>query len=357
MTIEGAAGRAGRGRRAAAAAGLVLALALAYAGAWAVVAGELTTAAEHWIDERRAEGYAVRADRLDVVGFPFDLRLEVPDPAIAAPPAAGGWTWSGRRVVARGGPFDWSRLRIDVEGEQTLELRVAGRWTRMNATAARFRLEIAAGGPAAAGRLTVEDLTVEDEDGEAVRVEALAGELVEVRAAGGAGAGEVRTFALRAETVALPESLGLVLGHEVSHLAIDGRLAGPVGGRTVADALGRWRAAGGRLEVERLDVDYGPVLIAGDGTLALDGDDQPAGAFSLRVWGLPRALDALVAEGLMGRQEAAVAKVVLSVLAEDAGDGGPRVVRVPLVLRDRWLHAGPVRLLRLPTVRWAGAGV
>ena len=112
-----------------------------------------------------------------------------------------------------------------------------------------------------------------------------------------------------------------------------------------------WRDAGGALEVTSLGLSYGPLNMLGDGTVALDRDGQPEGAFTAHLTGFPEAIDAFRKAGLMTRRDADTAQVVLGLLARGPL-GGPRTLDVPLTLQDRTVSLGPVALFRLKPVDW-----
>jgi hypothetical protein len=117
-------------------------------------------------------------------------------------------------------------------------------------------------------------------------------------------------------------------------------------------ALVAWRAAGGTIEVKSLDVAWGPLQLSGAGTLTLDRALQPEGAGTAKIRGYAETVDALVAHRLMRPDDGKLAKAGLTLLAKRPPEGGPRVLTVPLRVQQQMLYAGPIELLRLPTVSW-----
>ena len=141
------------------------------------------------------------------------------------------------------------------------------------------------------------------------------------------------------------------LGLTTARLDLDASLTGGLPERLGTGALAQWRDRGGTIEIRRLDVLHGPLDMKGDGTLALDGDMQPVGAFTFMVRGFLVALDRLLEAGVIKRHPAQLAKTVLGALARNDGRDGSEL-KVPLSIQERWIYAGPVALGRMPVLRW-----
>lgn len=97
---------------------------------------------------------------------------------------------------------------------------------------------------------------------------------------------------------------------------------------------------------------WGPLRITADGTLALDGDLQPVGAFATRTAGLEQFVTALEKDGALSSNDAAIARITLAVLTRAAADGGPDRAEIPITLQDRILRLGPVALVQFSPITW-----
>jgi hypothetical protein len=116
--------------------------------------------------------------------------------------------------------------------------------------------------------------------------------------------------------------------------------------------LVKWRDGGGTVEVARLNLAYGFLDVWANGTMALDGDMQPIGAFTAKVEGFFPLVDALKEKGLVRARDAVTAKVVLGVLAKKPADGGPPTLNLPLTVQGRKVYAGPLALAQVPAIPW-----
>ncbi|MBS0642377.1 MAG: DUF2125 domain-containing protein, partial [Proteobacteria bacterium] len=160
-------------------------------------------------------------------------------------------------------------------------------------------------------------------------------------------------FSFSSEAIGLPGTLRWALGPNISSLALDGKLNGPLPPvqdvRRWAEA---WRDGGGSLEISHLAAGWGPLGMSGGATLALDEQLQPMGSGNAKLVGFAEALDRLAAAGVLTKSAATAAKAVLSLLAGSAAGDDPPTVEVPLTLQYRTLSMRQVPLVRLPELDW-----
>ena len=116
--------------------------------------------------------------------------------------------------------------------------------------------------------------------------------------------------------------------------------------------LDAWRLDGGIVEIRHADLRMGKFSLAGEGTLALDRELQPEGAFTARIQGFKDTIDRLADAGYVERRNGAIAKAALGLMAKTPAGGGPAELKVSLTMQDRWLSVGPFRLIRLMPVPW-----
>lgn len=324
-----------------------------YVGLWYYTAGQLRDAALAWIEARRQEGVTVRFERLDIGGFPFHLRLAVVKPAIALPKATTPWGWEGEAVTAMVRPWDFGRLTLRAPGNHALmwtadgaphtlhgqidsllaTVHLAGGWP----TAVQVDLVGAAfTGNAPLTRLNIGQGTLEAD----FRPTAEATDRTPVA--------EGR---LTLQDLGVPADWGLPLGADIAATEINATLLGRLSPGPLAAALAQWRDDGGTVDVRRFGLTYGPLVLAADGTLALDAAMQPIGAFTARAEGFFETVDALRTHGIIRSRDAITAKLVLGALAKRS-ENGHTSLTVPLTIQDRRLFAGPVPLITIPPIPW-----
>lgn len=332
---------------------VVAALAAAYVGTWFVLVLQFRDGITDWVAARRAEGMTVRYGTITLGGFPFRLSATVTQPALAArAPAA--WSWQGEVAVVEARPWQLDRLWIHAPGAHTVTVAIApdrsetyrgvvraliadmvfarGRPTRADVTLAGLAMR--GGTPVrplsvAEARIKIERPPAVDPD---YRVPTLEADI-------------------EAQNLRLPADGEPPLGRDLARLRLVGSVMGLIPDGPLMPALERWRDAGGTLKVTRLETRYGPLFLAGAGTLALDGAMQPIGAFTARLEGFLETIDALRDRGLVRGRDAVTAKVVLGALARRSEGGAPSLT-IALTLQDGKLYVGPVVLLEVPRVSW-----
>jgi hypothetical protein len=330
---------------------LILVIVAVVAG-WFIAARTVGQALQQWTNDRRAEGYRIDYAAPVIGGFPFRLVLRLDRPSIEAPGKA--WQWDGPSVT--GEATLWRPLLIHVE----LPGRHAVRW----GTADEARLfggdfasadgVIRLSGDGRLRSLTVKlaGIKVVDDSGAELGLKSLelSGELPRERFA--VPPISTLAFAIAADGIALPAQPIQPLGRAIDKLAVEGEIKGPLELGPVKPTLTAWRDAGGTLELRRLTASWGPLTVAGDGTLALDKSMQPVASLALMVSGFAETLDALVASGLVEQKKAGLPRVILGALAHNGNNGSKSAIKAPVTLQDGYLLIGPVKLLPVPRIDW-----
>lgn len=344
-------GRPGAGRLVAAAALALLVIAAAgYAAWWYTAAGRVRSEALKWIAGQEAQGWHITHGVTARAGFPLALGVRFADPAVE--PTGGGGSWRAREVLLSAPVFGPRALRLAVAGEQRLRLGSGAEALELTGRAETFAFDFA---PSASwlpnGTLGVRRMSFDAEGGAPAGIDSL--DLVSAGDPAAASGPEASGYQLRlsAQGIRLPPSLATPVGNDVSRLLLDAQIQGALKPRPWPAALARWRDEGGTIEVTRLVVEGGSVVIDGDGTLALDKRGQPIGAMSVRLQGYEALLDRLAAEKAIPPHVAATGRILLRGLAR-AGSGNGEALTAPLTLQDRALTIGPVQILRVPEVRW-----
>ena len=140
------------------------------------------------------------------------------------------------------------------------------------------------------------------------------------------------------------------LGSTIRQSSIHGQLLGVPPASWDAGGIKAWRDAGGTVNLPELALQWGQLSISGNGTLALDKDMQPEGAFTAHLSGFEQALDSLSAAGWIKLSAASIAKIALGVASHPGADGKP-TVDTPLTIQNRHISVGPARLGQIPELK------
>lgn len=336
------------------AASLLIAIVLfgIYTGYWYVLAARFQNGADAWIADQRARGLDVQYAALRTEGFPLRLRMVLENPRMEYANGGAPWSWTGRRAVLSTRPWNPTRMTVALSGPHRVGLMLDGKPASYAGTSQRLSAELAfTGGKATEARLRIAGLDLVSADGGG-------------RVAVGTAALDARTHSaadskasaldltLEARGVVVPDRLALPLGNRIAEAMLEASLMGALPPGPLPQSLATWRDGGGTVEVTRLNIVHGPLSLQGTGTMALDAQLQPIGAFTVKIRGFVKTIGLLRERGIMRSRDAITAQLLLGVLAKRPEDGGPPTLNLPLTLQSRKLYVGPVTLTRLPEVDW-----
>jgi len=332
----------------------VLLLATAHFAIWRYEVGRLDAGFAAWLAARRAEGWHANTGTPEPGGWPMAATLTVPDLLLEGgePEIPQGLAWSAERIELRVELFSPATLAVNATGTQHLRIGDAPD-IAFTAESMVAQLPLTAVAPPDAVSVTTRTLraglgTVGSSDSVTIGLAQLDGAI---------GSPTAWSWRLSAEAIALPADRAWALGNRISSLSTEGALDGPLPPAGSLTALATaWRDGGGRFEIRRLAMGWGPLGLSGNATLTLDQRLQPAGTGSVRAIGYDAALDALVSGRVLTPGAGLAAKAVLSLLAgsraEGGSQGGPPEVEVPLTLQDRTLSMRQAPLVRMPEIIW-----
>lgn len=336
-------------------AAVLLLASAAYTAYWMVAEAQLENRVAGWIEDRRAEGMRIAHGPISRSGFPRRLRLTMPSVEIEAP---AGWSWQAPELKVRADPFSPRALRFSVFGEQQLQLPFHGGGAAFAVQADHLDADVTFGGGWLAGRAVGERLSLRPLG--AAEADSLRFGRIELATTPGPATPPSpdslgNHLSVFASDVFLPAAAQAPLGERIDAVSIrsevTGGVPGDVRGMPWPKVLSHWRDAGGTLEVRGFDLDYGPLQLTGDGTLALDKTGEPIGAFSLRATGIVEAMRLLADHGLISRTVAAGAAFVFRAQKGQADAGDPSIA-LPATVQDGKLFLGPFPVARIPSPPW-----
>ena len=345
--------------------GSLAALAILWYAGWFWIASAIQTEIAILAEQRRDEGVTLEWDRIDISGFPtrFSTRFVRPRGRWTTPERTLIWTSEDDPVVR---PFtnDLGFLMVDAKGTHRFRIVEPDGSFNFILHSKRFDGGITFDDEnrASAARGVIEPLFVTFEDQPEFRLSRVAFDWTRELGRSDTDAlhpdGNELTFALildDADLSPLPLDPAVrdTLGTRIERATTQVRLRGDLDPTFVsAERLAQWRDAGGTIDIEQVQLHWGTLHIAGEGTVALDAALQPEGAFTVRIAGLDKLINVLEARGRVRPQQAAIARIALAVLTRTPSDGGPPEARVPLTVQNRVLSIGPVPLLTLDLIDW-----
>lgn len=320
----------------------------AYTGYWFYARETAARIIENWTAQRRAEGYDISFDMPRFDGYPLLIRASLGEPRLRH----GDFAWRGEGLAVEFQPWNFQRIRIDLQGKQWLALEPNARPMLLTPSEAAIVARLSNRGQLKDATLLLRNIQLSDPDGVSllqaaeIWLEADAPEIPPRE-----HTDKALALSLAAADIVLPETADGPLGRTVATLRTDMQVNGVIVNGTIHEAVEAWRRSGGTVDVDWFHLVWGEFDLRAKGTMALDELARPLGAFSTDIRGQNQALDALVARALLEERTATLAKIGLALLSKSPPEGGAPVLTVPVTAQDGHLYAGPVRILDLSPIR------
>ncbi len=342
--------------------GGLVALLVLYVIFWFVLAHVARVKIGEWIEAQRTEGIDVTYDRLDIGGFPYRLQVELRDLKVTG--HEGDLLWEMESPNAAAVIMPWNRnhviliaeeggLSVSAEGAEPDRLKVGGSKAsivvnrdreplRISAVARQISIEGPAAGP--------EGLALRDGE-----LHWRAGSQVPHRPANEAEDDDPREplawqLAVRGADIN-HEMLGLSpYGRELQKFAavLEVRGSGIDTGAS-PETIQAWRDQGGTIEVTSFELVWGELDVLMNGSLTLDQQFRPLGAFTAQVKGYEPIISYLHEAGHITAAEAETATRTLEAIVAADTDKDNRL-SVPITLQSGRLFVGPLPVANLPAL-------
>jgi hypothetical protein len=321
---------------------VLAALALGYGGYWFWATTGLEKALDQRAEAMRRAGYTVDIDGRHVDGFPFRLRLVLPNARIASP---AGWGLSAPGFEAQAYLHDIGHWVL-VAPQGLTVTRPHGGPVTVSGQALRAS---AAGLGHADWRIVAEGVKLVFTPGAGAAAFSLAGaERLQVNVKPGAAALDEALFLVQLEggKAAPAGALHRLTGGAAITAVLDGKFtkADTFRGASLGDAARTWSSAGGQLQIVRGEAHGGTAAIwARGGTLSASRDGHVEGAIPLELRQAAQSLAALSGQALDA--DAAHTAATVAAAREQGGSAS-----LSLVFQAGVATLGPVQIGPAPRV-------
>lgn len=154
------------------------------------------------------------------------------------------------------------------------------------------------------------------------------------------------SFSFTTHILNLEKTLGLPPREEPFTVNLEGTLGGYQSKYTFPKSLAEWRDGGGVLEVNLLKFTWSPLSLEANGTLTVDRNMYPLGAFASKVIGYQDALADIVKLGWVKKKNAEAISFILGLFSIQ-DEGGGKHLPVPITIQNKALSVGPAKLFKL----------
>ena len=300
------------------------------------VLSHLKSEIEAWVTDHRADGWTVAHDDATPALFFDHASIRLSHFQMSAPHGEG----AAEHLSVSRYFLDPGHIRVVLSGPGTLRLN-QNQW-RFSTFPLRIDLRISPNnGQIKSLQATATDVQVVNSNNAALFAQAL---------------GLSLTPQLANDTQAKPtiQFIGTAAGLEfkdtpadtlpaISVAEIRGKIVETIPQDLPDAALTMWNKAGGTVEIERFVLDWPPIKLEGDGTLALDQHLQPIAALSTKMQGLSHLADTL-------QQTDGLSTTAADSLRSTAR--GQNGIAIPVTLQNGKVWVGPVAIIDQPQIQW-----
>jgi len=337
------------------------ALAVIYIGLWFFLSHQLYSSVQGWIEQQRKSGMQVRYTDSRRGGFPFAVTAIFDQPMIISDRQPVSFAWHGPQAAVSLKPWQPWHVHIALGGAQQIAITKQGKTVTWQGQAETLSADVRLGFSSRT-HLTMNfaKIDMRTTTGGVKKSKALQQLQLEQ---GRIGINRFRQKNMTEKTPSLivsaditglhvPKSLPLILGHDFSKIALEAQVLGSLPRSLEACPLLAWRDAGGTIEIERAEIIHGPLNLKANGTVALDSNLQPVGAFSTQIQGFFDIITVLRDRGMIKPRVALTARFVLGALSKRPPEGGRPRLDVALSIQNQKVFVGPLAIMKLPSIRW-----
>ncbi len=327
---------------------------MAYSGWWWLTAHAFASRIDRWIEREQAGGAKIAPATVSVGGYPFAFSVKVTNVDLVWP---GGFAFTSQSLKVRTRPWSLKAFKVNATGgfgftlppgTNRPALTFAGETLRGHTSfydsAIPVSMDLTAdtvstSQPGQDGQ-TSPEMTIATVDLLGSRPKTLPATDTEV----------AYDLSLKLTDVSAQLLESNPLGATIQQTSLHGQLLGIPPVTWDSAGIKAWRDAGGTLNLPELGLQWGQLSVSGNGTLALDNDMQPEGAFTAHLSGFEQALDSLAAAGWIKMSAASIAKIALGIASHPGTDGKP-TVDTPLTIQNRHISVGPAKLGLIPELK------
>ena len=330
-----------------------------YTGGWFFLSAQLSSGIDTWLAQQKKAGLEIRYASQQRSGFPFAIKITVDQPVIASDRKPTSFVWQGQQAIITVKPWNIRDGHIDLSGPQKIGIVKDKKTTTWQGHARVLSADMnykSTDHIQLALNFGQIDMKAEGAKTgtESQRVQLNRGRVVVIQQHHVKTTEKTPSLIFAGDVTGLhvPKSLPMILGYQFVKIAVKASVFGPLPRKIQSLPLTAWRDAGGTVEVDHFEVDHGPLNLKTKGTVALDENLQPVGAFSSQIYGFSEVISILQKRNFIKSNVALTARLVLGIMAKRQGtDKRPRL-DVALSAQNQKLFIGPLAIAKLPPINW-----
>jgi hypothetical protein len=317
---------------------------------WQLAARQYRHAIDHWIEVGRADGDHVEFDKNRIFGFPHRVVMRLNNVRWNS---ADGMAFHADQMDLSATPWQWTIFDAHMEGHIELSAPLTNdtRTLTLGGDDGRAHVELNSDGTWQLSRVSLGHAHVGRVPDTVFEAENLTAEAHRPDAPPKDSKQPGLLLEAEAEKVKLPSIMPSPFGASMESMKAKLRVMGEMPDFRNRNSVAIWNHGMGVIAFDKLNMEWGPLLFAGKGTIGFDDDLQPEGAFSSAVGHHHEVLAALMQGGFIPQRQMGMLSSALDLFAKPADD--VEGVELPITVQLGGLFLGPVKVFGFPQIEWA----
>lgn len=329
---------------------MLAAMAVLWWSFWSIGAAQYRLFIDDWINGRRAAGYQVQYDSRDTYGFPRFIGLHFKNFRWKD---ADGITIHADDLLLSTLPWQWEMLDAKFKRGYQITIPINDKITLVTtADSAHSHTELDKKGDWSFIRLDLSNAKAQWAGNPLFDAEDLEISLARPASPSTDHTEPGLSMTTAADNFVLANDILSPFGSEIAKIDATMRLMDWVPDPRRKDQIAAWNNDGGVLEFQNLYLDWGPLLFSAKGTLGLDDDLQPEGAFVGEIGNHDEVIKALLDQNYIPKRDAGMLDSALNLFAKHGMLSDKPSIEVPITVQLGGLFLGPVRIFTFPEIEW-----
>jgi hypothetical protein len=318
---------------------------------WSIAASQYRAFVDNWIATHHIVGYDVTYQSRDTEGFPFDISLHFTDFVLQN---SDGVRIHANDVSLSTIPWRWHHFNAKLKHGFEIAIPFTGSKTLHIVTdeTARNHTELAQSGDWQSIDLDLSNaqaLWGEDPFFSADKF-AITFDRPDAPPQNSKEPG--LTITGSADNTIMPPGLDDPFGNKITKIDVALRVMGEVPDPRKKDSVTSWNNSGAVIQFDKFFLAWGPLLLLTRGTLGLDDDLQPEGAFSAEIGNHMEVLKTLMAQNYIPKRDSGMLDSAINLFAKKVTVEGKTGIRAPIAVQLGGLFLGPVRIFEFSEIKW-----
>jgi hypothetical protein len=329
---------------------MIIGFAILWWAMWQLAARQYRQAIDHWVEVGMADGDHVTFGDSRMFGFPHRVVLRLTNLHWSS---TDGMVFHTDQMDLSATPWRWSIFDANMRGHVELSAPLANdtRTLTLGGDHGRAHVELDNDGIWRLTRVSLTEAHIGRVPDTVFEAEKLTAEAHRPNTPPKDAKQPGLLLEAEAEKVKLPDSMPSPFGASMENLKTKLRVMGEMPDFRNRNSVATWNHGMSVVAFDKLNMEWGPLLFAGKGTIGFDDDLQPEGAFSSAIGHHHEVLNALMEGGFIPQRQMGMLSSALDLFAKPAEDA--EGVELPITVQLGGLFLGPVKVFGFPQIEWA----